>query len=91
VAKGGNWSTAFVITRSGILQASILDEGLEALDPLHGFLRAFSQYFTTEAQQNDGMVGRYSSHLGTVIRSDYALIISAHSRRHPFNLPKKST
>ena len=58
---------------SGILQASILDEGLEALDPLHGFLRAFSQYFTTEAQQNDGMVGRYSSHLGTVIRSDYAL------------------
>jgi triacylglycerol lipase len=36
-------------------------------------LRAFSQFFTTEAEQNDGMVGRFSSHLGTIIRSDYAL------------------
>ncbi|MBV6826662.1 triacylglycerol lipase [Pseudomonas sp. PD9R] len=58
---------------SGILKENILDEGLGALDPLHGFLRAFSRYFTTEAEQNDGMVGRFSSHLGTVIRSDYAL------------------
>jgi triacylglycerol lipase len=58
---------------SGILQGNILDEGAHALDPLHGFLQAFSQYFTTEAAQNDGMVGRYSSHLGTVIRSDHAL------------------
>lgn len=58
---------------SGVLQKHILDEGLNALDPLHGFLRAFSQYFVTEAGQNDGMVGRFSSHLGTVIRSDYPL------------------
>ncbi|QAY85889.1 esterase/lipase family protein [Pseudomonas arsenicoxydans] len=58
---------------SGTLQGNILDEGLNALDPLHGFLRAFSGYFTTEAEQNDGMVGRYSSHLGKVIRSDYPL------------------
>ena len=58
---------------SGTLQGNRLDEGLDALDPLHGFLRAFSQYFTTEAEQNDGMVGRYSSHLGKVIRSDYSL------------------
>ncbi|WLI15114.1 triacylglycerol lipase [Pseudomonas sp. FP603] len=58
---------------SGTLQGSILDEGLEALNPLHGFLRAFSHYFTTEAEQNDGMVGRFSSHLGKVIRSDYQL------------------
>ncbi|HCS42733.1 MAG TPA: alpha/beta hydrolase [Pseudomonas sp.] len=58
---------------SGTLQGSILEQGLNALDPLHGFCRAFSRYFTTEANQNDGMVGRYSSHLGTVIRSDYPL------------------
>jgi triacylglycerol lipase len=58
---------------SGTLQGNILDEGLNALDPLHGFLRAFSGYFTTEAEQNDGMVGRYSSHLGKVIRSDYPM------------------
>jgi triacylglycerol lipase len=58
---------------SGTLQGTLLDEGLKALDPLHGFLRAFSLYFTTEAEQNDGLVGRYSSHLGKVIRSDYPL------------------
>ncbi|EJM03138.1 hypothetical protein PMI18_01877, partial [Pseudomonas sp. GM102] len=57
----------------GILQGNILDEGLHALNPLHGFLRAFSHYFTTEAEQNDGMVGRFSAHLGKVIRSDYPL------------------
>jgi triacylglycerol lipase len=58
---------------SGVLKPNILKEGVNALDPLHGFCRAFSAFFTTEAGQNDGMVGRFSSHLGTVIRSDYAL------------------
>jgi triacylglycerol lipase len=58
---------------SGVLKPNILKEGVNALDPLHGFCRAFSSFFTTEAGQNDGMVGRFSSHLGTVIRSDYAL------------------
>jgi triacylglycerol lipase len=58
---------------SGTLQGSLLEQGRNALDPLHGFCRAFSRYFTTEANQNDGMVGRYSSHLGNVIRSDYPL------------------
>ncbi|WP_223504308.1 esterase/lipase family protein [Pseudomonas sp. GL-RE-29] len=58
---------------SGVLPGNILDEGLHALDPLHGLLHAFSKYFVTEAEQNDGMVGRYSSHLGTIIRSDYPL------------------
>lgn len=57
---------------SGTL-GNILDEGLNALDPMNGFSRAFSRYFTTEADQNDGMVGRFSSHLGKVIRSDYPL------------------
>ncbi|MHC8326646.1 esterase/lipase family protein [Pseudomonas sp. LB1P83] len=58
---------------SGTLQGDLLDKGLNAVNPLHGFLQAFSRYFTTEAEQNDGMVGRYSSHLGKVIRSDYPL------------------
>ncbi|MGL6241570.1 esterase/lipase family protein [Pseudomonas sp.] len=58
---------------SGTLQGDLFDKGLEAINPLHGFLQAFSRYFTTEAEQNDGMVGRYSSHLGKVIRSDYPL------------------
>ncbi|WP_130931379.1 triacylglycerol lipase [Pseudomonas sp. Sample_24] len=58
---------------SGVLPDNALDEGMNALDPFHGFLRAFSRYFITEAEQNDGIVGRYSSHLGTIIRSDYPL------------------
>lgn len=58
---------------SGTLQGSILDEGLSGFDPAHAFCRAFSEYFITEAGQNDGLVGRYSSHLGKVIRSDYPM------------------
>lgn len=58
---------------SGIVQSNVLKEGLNALDPLNAFCRALSDYFVTEAEQNDGLVGRFSSHLGTVIRSDYAL------------------
>ncbi|MBV7565603.1 triacylglycerol lipase [Pseudomonas sp. PDM27] len=58
---------------SGVLQSNVLKEGLNALDPLNAFCRALSGYFVTEAGQNDGLVGRFSSHLGTVIRSDYAL------------------
>ncbi|AXA54443.1 esterase/lipase family protein [Pseudomonas thivervalensis] len=45
----------------------------EALEPLQVFCRAFSEYFITEAGQNDGLVGRFSSHLGKVIRSDYPM------------------
>ncbi len=58
---------------SGTLQGNLLDDGLRALDPLHGFCRGFSRFFTTETEQNDGMVGRFSSHLGTVLRSDYPM------------------
>ncbi|WP_413705009.1 esterase/lipase family protein [Pseudomonas sp. Pseusp16] len=58
---------------SGVLQSNVLEEGLYALDPLHALCRALSVYFVTEGEQNDGLVGRFSSHLGTVIRSDYAL------------------
>ncbi|WP_460158283.1 esterase/lipase family protein [Pseudomonas sp. S3_E11] len=45
----------------------------QASEPLQGFCRAFSDYFITEAEQNDGLVGRFSSHLGKVIRSDYPM------------------
>jgi triacylglycerol lipase len=58
---------------SGVLQSNVLKEGLNALDPLNVFCRVLSGYFVTEAGQNDGVVGRFSSHLGTVIRSDYEL------------------
>jgi triacylglycerol lipase len=43
------------------------------LDPTQSICHALSQYFMTETQQNDGFVGRFSSHLGQVIRSDYPL------------------
>ena len=58
---------------SGTLQGLLLDEDPNALDPLHLFCRNFSRFFIREAKQNDGMVGRFSSHLGTVLRSDYPL------------------
>ncbi|QKS81739.1 lipase family alpha/beta hydrolase [Pseudomonas bijieensis] len=45
----------------------------EELEPSQVFCRAFSEYFITEAGQNDGLVGRFSSHLGKVIRSDYPM------------------
>jgi triacylglycerol lipase len=58
---------------SGVLQGKRRDDDGGAVDPAHGLLRALSRYFTTEPLQNDGLVGRNSSHLGTVIRSDYPL------------------
>lgn len=74
---------------SGILSGKLLDDGLISLDPLHGFMRAFSRYFITEAGQNDGLVGRYSSHLGTVIRSDYPLDHLGTLRQTGFPLAKR--
>ncbi|WP_065260517.1 esterase/lipase family protein [Pseudomonas bananamidigenes] len=44
---------------------------LQKPDPVQDICRTLSQYFMTEPLQNDGFVGRYSSHLGTVIGSDY--------------------
>ena len=54
---------------SGVLPAT----GLPSFDPIQGACQALSQYFMTEGDQNDGFVGRFSSHLGQVIRSDYPL------------------
>lgn len=57
---------------SGTLQDAP-DGRFDGADPMRAFCRAFSRYFITEAGQNDGMVGRFSSHLGEVIRSDYPM------------------
>ncbi|MEQ9722294.1 triacylglycerol lipase [Yersinia alsatica] len=57
----------------GCLGYNPLTEGMNNLDPLHHSLVALSLLFTKERYQNDGMVGRYSMHLGKVIRSDYKL------------------
>lgn len=57
----------------GIIKGSLLSESLNLFDPMHTACRVFASFFTAEANANDGMVGRFSSHLGTVIRSDYAM------------------
>jgi len=45
--------------------------GLAGFDPGHVLCRQLTRCFVREAGQNDGLVGRFSSHLGQVIRSDY--------------------
>lgn len=56
---------------SGIIKNEI-SQGANYLDPSHIALVLLSKFFSKE-KENDGMVGRYSSHLGKVIRSDYSL------------------
>ena len=63
----------FYYSWSGIIKGSRLTESLNLLDPLHNALRVFGSFFTRETRENDGMVGRFSSHLGQVIRSDYPM------------------
>ena len=63
----------FYYSWSGIIKGSLLSESMNILDPMHSACRAFSSFFTRETKANDGMVGRFSSHLGTVIKSDYAM------------------
>ena len=58
---------------SGTLQPGITDRGGNRLDLSQRLCRLLSRAFEREAGQNDGMVGRFSSHLGQVIRSDYPL------------------
>lgn len=57
----------------GIINYNPLGQGLNNLDPLHAALVALSLLFSKERWQNDGLVGRYSMHLGKVIRSDYSM------------------
>ena len=58
---------------SGTLQPGKTDRGRNLLDGTHRSCRLFARSFVREQGQCDGMVGRYSSHLGTVIGDDYAL------------------
>ncbi|WP_150692802.1 lipase family alpha/beta hydrolase [Pseudomonas fluorescens] len=64
---------------SGVLSA----DNPPTLDPTRSVCQALSQYFMTETEQNDGFVGRFSSHLGQVIRSDYPLDHLNSLRRSP--------
>jgi triacylglycerol lipase len=58
---------------SGTLQPGKTDRGRNRLDVTHRSCRWFARSFVREQGQCDGMVGRYSSHLGMVIGDDYAL------------------
>jgi len=58
---------------SGTLQPGKTDRGRNLFDGTNRSCRLFARSFVREKGQCDGMVGRYSSHLGTVIGDDYAL------------------
>ena len=58
---------------SGILKPGITNRGCNTLDGTNVSCRIFARTFTKEQGQCDGMVGRFSSHLGTVIGDDFAL------------------
>ncbi|MDR9861529.1 MULTISPECIES: triacylglycerol lipase [Pseudomonas] len=61
----GEVNGVYYYSWSGTLQTT------QTLDPIQKACQGLAAFFTTEAQHNDGFVGRFSSHLGTVIRSDY--------------------
>lgn len=58
---------------SGTLQPGITNRGGNLFDGPNVACRLFARTFRREKGQCDGMVGRYSSHLGTVIGDDYPL------------------
>lgn len=58
---------------SGTLQPGITDRGGNLIDGTNRSCRLFARTFVREAGHCDGMVGRYSSHLGTVIGDDFPL------------------
>lgn len=58
---------------SGTLQPGLSDRGLNRIDGTNVTCRIFARTFTKERGQCDGMVGKFSSHLGTVIGDDYPL------------------
>lgn len=58
---------------SGTLQAGITNRGGNRLDGPNLVCRLLARSFRREAGQCDGMVGRYSSHLGKVIGDDFPL------------------
>ncbi|MDD1150698.1 triacylglycerol lipase [Pseudomonas sp. TNT2022 ID357] len=58
---------------SGTLQPGKTNRGRNLFDGTNRSCRLFAGTFVREAGQCDGMVGRYSSHLGQVIGDDYPL------------------
>lgn len=58
---------------SGILKPGITNRGRNLIDGTNVTCRIFARTFINERGQSDGMVGRFSSHLGTVIGDDYPL------------------
>lgn len=58
---------------SGTLQPGKTDKGRNLFDGTNRTCRLFARTFVREPGQCDGLVGRYSSHLGTVIGDDYPL------------------
>lgn len=58
---------------SGTLQPGRTDQGRNRFDASNRFCRLFARTFEHEKGQCDGMVGRFSSHLGQVIGDDYPL------------------
>lgn len=58
---------------SGTLQPGKTNRGRNLFDGTSRSCRLFARTFVREAGQCDGMVGRYSSHLGLVIGDDYPL------------------
>ena len=58
---------------SGTLQPGKTDRGCNLFDGTNRSCRLFARTFVREAGHCDGMVGRYSSHLGTVIGDEYPL------------------
>lgn len=58
---------------SGTLQPGRSNKGSNRFDGSNLTCRLFAHAFAHEREQCDGMVGRYSSHLGTVIGDDFPL------------------
>ncbi|HKS14621.1 MAG TPA: triacylglycerol lipase [Pseudomonas sp.] len=58
---------------SGTLQPGLTDRGRNRFDGSNRFCRLFARTFVKEPGQCDGLVGRFSSHLGQVIGDDYPL------------------
>jgi len=58
---------------SGTLQSGRTNRGKNLFDTSNLTCRIFARTFTKERGQSDGMVGRFSSHLGKVIGDDYPL------------------
>jgi triacylglycerol lipase len=58
---------------SGTLQPGLSDRGRNRIDGTNVTCRLFARTFIKERGQCDGMVGRFSSHLGTVIGDNYPL------------------